>query len=720
MRHDQRGRRLAEMFVLALFSLFGVSGCGIGAGDAASATAVPGVSIKGHVHGGAFPIQQALVTLMETQSTGYGQPGKVLEQVKSDKNGYFTFDSNWTCDAGQYAYMVVSSGHTIASATTSNNNVLQVGVIGACSTDLATAAEINGVNVFLSELSTVAAAYALGNFITISTNPTYGLLAQISSPAANNSATPGCTGLGSAMTCTAAGLAHAFANAYNLVDSVRYDGSFPSGAARLTVPGNAQGTVPQALLNTLGNILQSCVDSNGVANSANISGSASDGSHCGDLFEYATVPGGAVPLNTLQVALNMAKYPNNNVDQLFNLQPRAVFFTPALTSDKLSGTSTLMAYSVSIFYFGTGLAGDTGYYIPVLLTLDAQDNEYTVSIGGTGSTSYSTVSGISAGGTGLFVGTRYTSVPQPNAIAADSVGNVWVTDDRSGGNVQRLATSGANAGSYTKQIAVPNGYAAGLAIDASNNVWVSRDAGDANQSLFQFQASNNFASTNFQICFGAVCIGTPPQFGINTKRLFVDAKQNVFGVTSGATATARIFQFPFASNGPGTTAYFATLGTTGGFGIAMNSADQAYLPLKGELDTANGFTNGNFYVNSASQGVHKGPSATGVAFNVPNDVTIDGAGSVFWSDLEGPGEVFALTPVSNSVSTAPLTSVYPCYPQNNQCLGTTSNLRSMSVDSSGDLWYIADSTAGVVVQTMGLAANSWPLLSYAHGGVAVQ
>ncbi len=720
MRHDQRARRWAGITTLALLSLFGVAGCGIGAGDGAGGTAIPGVTIKGHVHGGAFPIQQAYITLMETQSTGYGQYGKVLEQVSSDTNGYFTFDSNWICDAGQYAYMVVSGGHTVASTSTSNNNVLQVGVIGACSTDLATTSEINGVNVFLSELSTVAAAYALGNFMTINTDPKFGLLAQITSPAANNAPNPGCLGLGAAMACTAGGLGHAFTNAYNLVDSVRYDGSFPTGMARATVPGNAQGTVPQALLNTLGNILQSCVDSTGVTNSASITGSTSDGSHCGDLFEYGTTPGGAVPSNTLQVALNMAKYPNNNVDQLFNLQPRAVFFTPALTSDKLSGTSTLMGFSVSIFYFGTGLPGDTGYHIPVLLTLDAQDNEYTVSIGGTGGTAYSSVSGVSASGTGLFVGAQYTSVPQPNAIAADSLGNLWVTDDRSGGNVQRLATLGSSAGTYTKQIAVPGGYAAGLAIDASNNVWVSRDSTDLNQSLFEYQPINNYASTNFQVCFGAVCIGNPPQLGYNTKRLFVDAKQNIFGVTSSTTATARIFQFPFASNGAGTTISSAALGTTGGFGITMNSVDQVYLPLKGELDTANGFTNGNFNVNNASQGVHTGPSGTGVSFNVPNDAAIDGAGSVFWTDLEGPGEVFTLTPVKNSVAAAPLTSVYPCYPQNNQCLGTTSNLRSMSIDSSGDLWYIADSTAGVVVETLGLAANTWSLLSYAHVGLLVQ
>lgn len=102
------GWRLAALFALTIATL-SFSGCGVNLQNAAVNSDVRGVRIAGHVHGGAFPIQQAEITLMETQSNGYGGVGKVLEQVKSDSTGYFTFDSNWTCAAGQYAYIVTAA-----------------------------------------------------------------------------------------------------------------------------------------------------------------------------------------------------------------------------------------------------------------------------------------------------------------------------------------------------------------------------------------------------------------------------------------------------------------------------------------------------------------------------------------------------------------------------------------------------------------------------------
>ncbi len=179
---------------------------GCGAGVLAGPSPTPGFKVQGRVHGGAYPIQGATIRLMETQSNGvwnastasYAGTAKQLLQTTSDGNGSFSFpDTGWSCDGGQYAYITVTGGHTVA---TTNNNVIQVGVIGSCASSLATKTEIDNVNVYISELSTVAAAYALGNFITIdNTNAATGQqMVHITAPAANNSSTPGCTGSGSA------------------------------------------------------------------------------------------------------------------------------------------------------------------------------------------------------------------------------------------------------------------------------------------------------------------------------------------------------------------------------------------------------------------------------------------------------------------------------------------------------------------------------------------
>ena len=708
--------RLGAFLALTTATL-ALTGCGANLGDAGPIGHVRGVRIAGHVHGGAYPIQQANITLMETQSNGYGGAGKVLEQMKSDNTGYFTFDSNWTCDAGQYAYIVTAGGHVLNSTTT-NSNVIQVGVIGACSTDLSTAAEINGVNVFLSEPSTVAAAYALNNFITIATNNTYGLLAEISAPAANNAATSSCTGTGTNMTCTAAGLAHGFTNAYNLVDSVRYDGSTPTGLVRTAIPGNSQSVVPQAMINTLGNILQACVDSPGETSSTKVTATTNDGSDCGVLFEYATPPNGTSPTNTLQAAQNIASYPNNNVDNLFNLQPRTTFFTPALTTDIVSNTTnTLISYSVSIFYEGTGLSGDPGFGTPVHIALDAGDNAYVVYTGynSTNKSNYATVDGLSAGGSGLFTGLPNYTISNPNEIALDNLGHAWITDDSASGKLYEVSTS---TGTLQSSYPVTNGYPGGVALDESNNVWISRDSADNNQSLYEYEQSNGY---------GVVTFGTvSPVLSSANKRLFIDSKQNVFGVTTGTTAAAQFYVFGYGSLGVGATLTTKALSASGGFGLAMSSTDEAYLPLNGTLNTANATSNGNvatITTNANSKGIYTGKSQTGSVFTNPGDAVIDGSGNIHWTDFESSGQLFKMVPATGTttpVTTGTLTSVAPCFPLNNQCYGTSTNLRGMAIDSSGAIWYVAVVSPGIVVQTLGFAANSWPLLSYAHAAVAVQ
>ncbi len=68
----------------------------------------------------------------------------------------------------EYAYITVTGGHSSnLSGSASNSAIVQVGVIGTCAQ---LAADYATINLYVSEASTVAAAYALGNFITINSN----------------------------------------------------------------------------------------------------------------------------------------------------------------------------------------------------------------------------------------------------------------------------------------------------------------------------------------------------------------------------------------------------------------------------------------------------------------------------------------------------------------------------------------------------------------------
>ncbi len=711
---------------------------GCGAGSLAGPSATAGFKIKGNVHGGAWPIQGATIRLMETQSNGawstttnsYSGAAKQLLQTTSNASGYFTFpDTGWTCDGGQYAYITVSGGHT---ATTNNYNVVQVGVIGGCSTDLANKTEIDNVNVYISELSTVAAAYALGNFISIdSTNASTGQqIVNITAPASNNSATPGCTGSGltgtNPLTCVHAGLAHAFQNAYNLVDQVTYGASqFPTGAARSVLPNNKQASVPQALINTIGNILQSCVDSGGgaVSDLSSYVPGGSSATRCGDLFYWATPPGGTTaPTNTLQVALNMARYPTNNVDALFKLQPRAVFFTPDMVYDTLSSDNTkLMSYTLSIFYVGTGLPNDAGMPYPVDIALDENDNAYVAYSGSNKGNTYGAVDEFGPDGTGVFAGAHQATIANPGSLALDANGNAWLSNDLgTNGNVYQIKTpgSGGTYGALGTKLTVPNGYAAGVATDMANNVWVGRDSA-ANQSLFRFNAANGYAADPLTV---------PPVLGASSKRLFVDYRQNVLGVTSSTNFlgallqldAAQVFLFPYAASGANAVLHAVTLNAGNAYGLAMSNADVAYVPVSQELDTETGYNNGQMAANGA--GSFSNQSSTNSTYTSPMGVAMDGAGNLFWSDFESAGQIFWMQPSdSSSVSSGNLMSFFPCYPLNGQCYSSAASyLRGMALDSTGAMWYLGDSTTGAVIQTLGMAAPTYPLLSYARGGVIIQ
>ena len=691
--------------VLALISTLSLAGCGLNVGNAVASSApasapgagtgTPGFRPHGEVHGGVFPIEYATVRLMETQTNGYGGAAKQIAVTESDNLGNFNFSNSVTCDAGQYAYITVSSGQTISGEV--NNNVIQIGVIGSCSTDLANPQD---VNLFVSELSTIAAAYSLGNFITISPNDASGVqIVNISAPANNNSTTPGCTA-GTAMTCEASGLGNGFANAYNLVDSVRYDGSSPTGLANTTFlnKANTQAVVPQALIHTLGNILQTCVDSAGGA-----------GSPCGSLFTDATPPNGTAPQNTLQVALNMARYPTNNVDALFKLQAPSVPFTPDMSMDTLGSKGPVMSLTISIFYTGTGITGDSGILYPIDLALDGNDNAFVLySKDGTG-TSYAAVDGFAPNGTGLFAGAPLTAAPNPMDIAIDATGAAWVTNDTSTGSVVKISTSGSTAGTIAKTLTVANGYPAGIAFDMDDNLWISRDSADSNQSLFRMSATNEY---NPSLLLFA------PNFKASVKRIVLDYNQNVWGVTGAATA----FGFGYGANNLLAIPETVSLGGSSGFGVAVTKGMEAYFPVSSALSSASGSTSVGLSGNSAG-------TATVTGGAVPMGIGIDGAGNIFWTDFESSGQVFMTVPSTGTgtvtASTLPngtTIAFQPCFVVSGQChvSATGTNLRGMAIDSSGAMWYVANSSDYKVVQTLGLAAPTWPLLSYAHAASPVQ
>ena len=724
-----------------------LTGCGVALEDTDVITTIPGRTIHGNVHGGVYPIRNATVKLMQTQTgpytgkaaigtayTGtstYGSAATMLLQTNSDQNGYFTFpDTGWTCTSNEFAYIVVTSGTTSNLATTNdNNNVVQVGVIGPCS-ELATQTDIDDVEVFVSELSTVAAAYSLGNFMSI-VDPNDGTGDQIVNIGAplNNSITGACTGAGSNQVCTAAGLAHAFANAADIVSSVSTNGVLPTGQANNANPHSNVSAVPAAMINTIGNILQQCVDSIGGTGTG-----ATTSSQCTSLFSAATPPGGVAPTNTLQVALNMAKYPTNNISALFQLEAPAVPFTPTLDQAPTS-------FTVSIFYGATA----SGSYVPypVDLALDASDSIYVLYGSAAGaSNTYGGVFALYASGAQLFYGAHNTSILYPSQIALASGGRVYVTNDDpvtpANGGLYATNTSNNN-GTLTLQASL--NYASGVAVDQTNNVWVS-NASNSGASVVEFLKATINASTGAAIPDYSSGALTVPVQG-----LAIDAGQDIWGVSPGAApvtstnssgvvtttkASVSSITAVIPNTGTAKTPAYAVTGTVpikgtlsgyNGFSVAISSSSTAFVPLYDQLNSA--VSSGSAVTTTGNPSMTTS-SASNVA-TTPHRSEVDGAGNVFWTDNEYTGLLWRYTP-GTGTSSGSLISLLPCFPfptsnglqcittNNSSSAYTPSNLRALAIDSAGDVWYAADAGYGAVIETLGLAAPTWPELSYGYPG----
>ena len=227
--------------------------------------------IGGKVMGGETPISGANVILWQTTSNGYGATAVQLATTTSTAGGAFHFNAgSYTCAAGQYVYVTSTGGDVSDGNNIINNQEVQIAALGSCS-HFDNATDEAKINIIVNEVSTVAAGYALRNFISVTSSTTGNQLVNIGAPAANNATTGTCTGTGPGkaspgMVCTAAGLGHAFANAIMLTDSVHYDGSFPTGLALTTVSSNnstlanASGSIPQTLIHSLANSLQQCTN----------------------------------------------------------------------------------------------------------------------------------------------------------------------------------------------------------------------------------------------------------------------------------------------------------------------------------------------------------------------------------------------------------------------------------------------------------------------------
>jgi len=239
---------------------------------------------QGLVHGGQQPVTGATIQLYAVGTTGDGSPSTPLlsPAVVTDANGAFNLAGKFSCPSpSSPVYILAIGGNPGLPQGTNNPALAMMAALGPCGNLSAT------TFIFIDELTTVAAVYSLAPYI--------------SSPSAIGSS-PG----------DAPSLANAFTLASQLVNTT-------TG----TAPGTglpAGTTVPASQINTIGDILSTCVNTAG--------GISGDNTLCGTLFSLTTPTGVTPPTDTITALLHLANDPTLNTLSLYSLLTPTAPFQP--------------------------------------------------------------------------------------------------------------------------------------------------------------------------------------------------------------------------------------------------------------------------------------------------------------------------------------------------------------------------------------------------------
>jgi len=705
------------------------TGCGVAVQNASAALPDPGhtvASLGGQIYGGANPVQGATVNFYVT-GTSYGSYSAVTEANttagesagwNTDANGDFSFPT-LTCPTGtqSYAYVVATAGSP-SSGSSINTSIALVAALGRCE-DLPSSGTI-----YMNEATTVAAAYALRGFASV-TGSGASLSIGIGAPATNNSAyslsgySAGCVSntyytTAACPTTAAAGLLHAFQNAANLINVWANDG------AHSTVPGNSAAIVPQALINTIADIYENCVDSIGATSPA-----------CTIVFG-ATAIGGTKPTNTFSSLMNLASNPTLNgngnsqtIYTFYNVVSTSTtgnFFVPIIPAGTGGNPPTnLVDFSIAINY-PKGMGASTGVQGLTYVQSGALDINDTFYVGNqTANTStQSNMLSISSNGTFLGGTTNSTTYIDAYGISTDALGSVYAATVLANPAVLRYTAT--KAGVLSSTFATIAGTAAAsnyTAVDRANNLWFTTST-SGSYNLFETTSTGTTATGE--------ALTSPRGYGIG-----IDPDQNIWvSASSMTTSTANYVTVLQNTGSPSAPAYSSSSTVSGSVGsgedtqgivfsnyttpftafallynqgAAGSTTQGGIIPLVPTLSTTTASPSVATEVTAVTPGTELLGSPK--VFVGPEYGAVDGAGTVFAADNVGARVV--VTVPSTGVSTGLL----PCIPATagaTACTAAFTVVRSDSVDSTGSLW-VTGSNSGNVAQIIGAAVPAWPLLA---------
>jgi streptogramin lyase len=561
---------------------------------------VPGSAIVGNVHGGQQPVIGAHIYLFAANSTGYGapsipmlnssQPGVsadiIGDYVLTDANGGFSISGDYTCTIGQQVYLLALGGNPGLPVGETNPALALMAAMGACpegQTNFASTVPYISIN----EVTTVASVYALSGFMTDAIH-------------VSSAATPGAF----------QGIANAFRTVTNLVD-------IATGNARIQNLGG-NGSVPQTEINTLANLLVTCVNSDG-------------SSGCAALFSNAPALNGAAPTDTVVAALNVTHNPAANVSALFNASLTTTPFQPTLAAAPADWSLALTFNATNLVgpYFpaidsignvwipgyisnnlieldptGSVLSGKNGFIgtgisLPYSIAIDASDNPWLINFGPVNA---STVSKFSTTGASL------TSTPFPCGTACffpafDAAQNLWISGSS---NTTVLRADG----SVLKKFST-SGYDSGIAINSTGTAWTIGQP----RSLYRLNLSTTLPS---------VAEATTASSGSELTSIAIDSADSVWFASSqnnaiGVSDKNGVLISP--------TSGYTGGGLSGPAQLAIDGANRVWIANR-DGSSLSAFTNTGVAISPAT-----GYQSSGLSN--PRGLAIDASGNIWITNFTG-------------------------------------------------------------------------------------
>jgi streptogramin lyase len=645
---------LSATLIICAAALLPLAGCGVSTTVTSGAVSAT-TAITGRVHGGQQPVVGATVTLYAPGTTGYGSAPTAIVHTTTDSNGFFTLPQPYTCPANSpVTYLLATGGNPGAG---NNSFLAEAALLPACSSLTAS------TYVYISEVTTVAAAYALAPFAALSA---------------------GTTNIGVSST-NLVGLTNALGPATNLANTA-------TGQAVTSAPGMV---LPYPEINTLADILAACVNTNtnGVPSTT-----------CATLFAAATPPNGTAPTDTFQAAIDIALNPGNNAAALYALSSAIAPYQPTLPTPGPSDFAVGIQYNGGILNLSAGTSG---------VDIDASGNAWIATdiyFGSAANAPYGSINEISPAGVYLSGsnGYFYGDFGIPYGLSIDASGNIWIAEYYYGG-VAVIPPSATN-GSFSQPASLfgPDG----IAVDNRNaSSWMT-NFGYENYGLANGTTVSHITSA------GVDATGSPYGSQDAPVGVAIDNSGNIWVVNSDDFSSGNGFITKFT--GSGTSYTPQTIPTGAGsnpFDIAIDGSGNAW--VTDSIGVAQ-------FNNSGTQLSPTGGYAQSL-YTSPESIIVDGLGHVWVSniatDASGntlgvPGSVTAFasngTLISTSTSTTSAGTLLGYTAAGTIPVGSFTP-QGIKVDASGNLWITGyNLTSAVVTELIGIAAPVVTPLSVAN------